>query len=274
MNEFLYNGFLDDASLFHWTEYAQMKYTHTHSQYELYFCPDDTEQHAVINGVDYRYKYPCVIISSPFTVHSMSSIDEEAKGFDRYVFNFSENIISLFDSELLPKGMLEKNTGYMFRLEIEQAEDLKRMIDTVSPKNQSETKLLLVTFLNRLAFYSPVENAICVGVPSGYIQDILQYITEHHTEELNANIIAKRFSISRSKLDRDFKKFTGVTVHSFIDICRLNQAKILLKNRTDLSVGEIADMSGFTGENYFFAFFKNHTGQTPTEFKKQFKNQK
>ncbi len=266
MSEFLQNNFSSEITLMHWTNYAQMKYTHTHSQYELYFCADDSKQHAVINGVEYRYKYPCVIISSPYTVHAMSCVDPTMSTYDRYVFNFSESIIPLFDDSLIPKKILSKNTGYMFPLKKEEANSIKNMIDAVSPKTASERTLLLLTVLNRLVMFCPLENAVCVGGPSGYIQTILQYIAEHYAENISADILAHIFLVSRSKLDRDFKKFTGVTLHTFIEICRLNQAKILLTTRRDLSVAEIAEMSGFSGGNYFFPFFKKHTGMTPSEF--------
>ena len=73
--------------------------------------------------------------------------------------------------------------------------------------------------------------------------------------------------ISRSKLDRDFKQYTGTTIHAFMDMCRLNQAKILLGLRPYLSIAEIATYCGFTGETYFFPFFKRNTGMTPIQYR-------
>ncbi len=253
--------------LMYWEEYALMRYSHTHSLYELYFCPDNIKQRSVINGVEYNYCYPCVIISSPYTVHAMSSDDDPAKGYRRYVFNFEGSIVDQFDARLLPPGLLCRNTGFMFRLTEEDAAYLVRLIDAFHAETKTEKKLLLVTFLNKLVQLSPFEDALKVGKSSFYVQDVLQYIAEHYTENIDAGAVAHHFSISRSKLDRDFKQFTGITIHGYLDMCRLNQAKMLLEHHTEMSVSEIAVAVGFSGETYFFPFFKKYTGITPIEFR-------
>ncbi len=244
-----------------------MRHTHTHAHFELYFCPDYIKQHAVINGVEYDYKYPCVIISSPYTVHSMSSVDDPKIGYRRYVLDFDGSIIDQFDKQLLPDGLLARNVGFMFRLKEEDAAYLVDLIETFHAETKNELKLLLVSFLNKLVNRSPFADALKVGKSTFYIQDVLQYIAENFTAETDAESIAYRFSISRSKLDRDFKQFTGITVHAFSDMCRLNQAKMLLEHHREMSVSEVASACGFAGETYFFPFFKKHTGITPIEFR-------
>ena len=272
------NAFLEDnqteLALRHWTSPSQMLFSHTHPQFELYFCVDNVKQKSIINGAEYLYEYPCVIISSPYTVHSMSCDDPCAQSYERFVLYFSEKIVEQIKEDLLPKGLLSKNSGYMLKLCQSDAEYLKRLILTIDPKDQLELKLLLVTFLNKLIRMSPMENAICVGKSSFYIQDVLQYMAEHFAEQIDVDSVAHKFLISRSKLDRDFKQFTGITVHGFLDMCRLNQAKILLNYRPDMSVSEISSACGFSGETYFFPFFKKNVGMTPLEYKKYLENRK
>ena len=267
MNAFLADN-LCDISLHHWTNLAEMRYSHTHPQYEIYFCSDNIEQKSIINGAEYSYKYPCVIISSPYTVHAMSCADKNAERYERFVLYFDENIIDQFDPMFLPDGLLSRNSGYMFKLTEEDADYLKHFILAFDPKDKVELKLFLAAFLNKLILLSPMKNAICVGKSSFYIQDVLQFIAENYVEPLDAGTIAYKFLISRSKLDRDFKQFTGVTIHSFIEMCRLNQAKMLLELRPELSVSAVSTMCGFTGETYFFPFFKKNVGMTPIEYRK------
>ncbi len=261
--------FYDDISFQHYTDYSQMGFTHVHSQFEVFFCSDNVLQSSIINGEEYRYKYPCVIISSPYTIHASSCIEPHKTRFERFVINFKESVLEQFDKSLIPEGIICKNSGLMFRLSEEQADRLKSLIASFSADSETELKLLLVTFINRLAEYSPVPQAICVGSPSFYIQEVLQYMAEHYAEDISSDSVAKQFSISRSKLDRDFKRFIGITVHSYIDMCRLNQSKIYLTRRGDLSIGEISALSGFSSETYFFQFFKKHIGVTPLEYRRR-----
>ena len=267
MNAFLADN-LCDISLHHWTYLSEMRFSHTHPQYEIYFCADNVDQKSVINGAEYSYKYPCVIISSPYTVHSMSCTDKEASQYERFVLYFDESIIEQFDPMFLPDGLLSRNSGYMFKLTEKDADYLKKFMLAFDPKDKTELKLLLATFLHKLIAISPVKDAICVGKSSFYIQDVLQYIAENYVEPLDAGTIAYKFLISRSKLDRDFKQFTGVTIHSFIEMCRLNQAKMLLELRQDLPISAISSLCGFTGDTYFFPFFKKNVGMTPIEYRK------
>ena len=272
------NAFLADTQTAlgfnHWTHPSQMLFSHTHPQFEIYFCSDNIKQKSVINGAEYLYEHPCVIISSPYTVHSMSCDDPKAKQYERFVLYFSEAIIEQFDQSFFPEDLLSKNSGYMFKLTEEDASYLKKLILTFNHEDQLELKLLLVTFLNKLVKLSPMKDAICVGKSSFYIQDVLQYIAENYAEQIDANSVAYKFLISRSKLDRDFKQFTGVTVHGFLDMCRLNQAKMLLTYCPEMSVSDISASCGFSCETYFFPFFKRNVGMTPLEYKKFLENRK
>ena len=266
MNAFLADN-LCDISLQHWSSFGEMKFSHTHPQYELYFCSDDVEQKSIINGEEYVYRYPCAILSSPYTVHAMSCMDHNAKRYERFVFYFDESFADILGKNFLPEGLICKNSGYMFRLKNEDADFLRNMIDAVDAKDKNQLRLLLALFLNKLVELSPVSEAICVGKSAFYIQDVLQYVAEHYFEQIDADGIAHRFLISRSKLDRDFKQYTGTTIHAFTDMCRLNQAKILLGLRPYLSISDIATHCGFTGETYFFPFFKRNTGMTPIQYR-------
>ena len=271
MNTFLADN-LCDIEFIHWTNISEMSFSHTHPQFEIYFCSDNVEQRSVINGVEYTYKYPCVIISSPYTVHAMSCAAKDAKRYERFVIYFDDSVASQLRANLIPEGILCRNSGFMFKLSEQDANYLKNMIIAVDPNNKTEIKLLIGLFLNKLVTLSPLENAICIGKASFYVQDVLQYIADNFADPISSETIARKFLISRSKLDRDFKQFTGISVHAFIEICRLNQAKMLLETHTEMSVANISAACGFIGETYFFPFFKKNVGLTPIEYRRTYKS--
>ena len=114
-------GFLSDNGVDLKTEYyhsiSVMLNTHVHPQYELYFCADNVRQKSVINGIEYTYKYPCVILSTPYTVHSMSCVEENADSYERYVFYFGEKTLQAFGERLLPRGLVQRNTGLLLSVQ-------------------------------------------------------------------------------------------------------------------------------------------------------------
>ena len=248
----------------------RMWYTHVHPHFELCFCYDDIKQISIVNGVEYVYKYPSVILSSPFTLHSMSSVDEDTNKFGRYIFYFGESTLRNFNDYLMPMDILRQNIGLLFKLNVDEAEELKKIAEMYHKnKTEVENDRVLAMFINKLMALCPPERIEMVGATSFYIQDVLRYISENFMSGLDISVISKRFAVSRSKLDRDFKKFAGITVHSYVELCRLNQAKYLLEYRSDLSVSDIALMCGFKSENYFFPFFKKTVGKTPSEYRRK-----
>ena len=258
----------NEIKMFHVTHVSVMKHSHVHPQYELFFCSEDVAQKSVINGVEYNYSHPCVIISTPYTVHANSCEDNNAKSFDRFVFSFAAKTIEAFPPHIVPENLKWKNSGLFFKLTKEQAIHLKNLLINVNSETVAEKELVLALFLNRLLRLCTADQIERIGTPSFYVQDVLQYISENFFHPIDASSIARHFAVSRSKLDRDFKCFTGDTVHEYIESCRSNQAKYLLEFKKELSIKEIAKMCGFTSETYFFPFFKKHVGVTPIEYRK------
>jgi len=272
------SGFLSDFGsqnrIVHNTKKSVMKHTHTHPHYELYICTDNVRQKSVINGMEYEYHYPCAILSTPYTIHSMSCEDEDAETYEHFVLYFSQGTLNEFGASLLPSRLTHRSIGLLFPLTVEQAASIKRILllteDPTAPMTEAERALMTGLVLNKLFDFCPEESIVQVGTSSFYLQDVLQYVAEHLRSSPNAEEIAKRFSVSRSKLDRDMKQYTGLTIHRLVELCRVNQAKYLLQYAKEYSVGEIAELCGFTEDTYFFPFFKKHTGVTPVEYRNYF----
>ena len=274
----LYEGYLSeeraDFSVVRMNGIAVMHHAHIHPHWELYFCPDNISQSSVINGEVYTYKYPCAVLVSPYSVHSMSCLESEGTDYERYVYYFRDETLEALGERLLPCRMLESRQGIMFELDEAQAAYLKEIAALAESGtyglNIKEKELMLGVFINKLFDFCDESRITMVGTTSFYIQDVLRYISEQVHNPSNASDIAKHFAVSRSKLDRDFKNSIGMSVHDFSDICRLNYAKKLLSKHKNMSVLSVSDACGFKNETYFFAFFKKHTGISPSEFRRSF----
>ena len=248
-----------------------MKEPHIHSGYELYFCPENIPQRSVICGIGYEHSYPTVILSKPYTIHSMSCLEDCKTDYKRYVIYFSENMVSELGINLFPSEIFEGKMGLLFKLDVKDAEYLETIIqffvDKEHPLSESEQKLLLSFFLHRLYSLTKAGGIEGVGTSSYYVQNVLKYISKHFAEDIDSLHLATAFSVSRSKLDRDFKNALGETAKVFIESCRLTYAKKLLTADNGIKIAEIAELCGFTSDTYFYRFFKRHTGLTPLEYK-------
>ncbi|MGL5434572.1 MAG: helix-turn-helix domain-containing protein [Lachnospiraceae bacterium] len=99
------------------------------------------------------------------------------------------------------------------------------------------------------------------------IGKVTDYINENLSDRLNIDTIAEHFFVSRSSLTREFRKFTGFSMHEYILTKRLLYAKTLLaENRKAIDIYEAC---GFISYPHFIKSFKNQFKMTPKEFQQQ-----
>jgi len=248
-----------------------MAHTHVHSVYEFYFCPIAISQKCIICGNEYTYAHPAVILTKPYTIHSMAVTTPMPRDKYWYVFSFSEGTAEKSGIDQILKEIARDHLGILFSLSQEQADYLDGILHYMFhpdyPLPQEDALSLFSFFLHRLHFFSNQSPYIGVGSASNSVQQVMHYICQNFHAAISTNALAQMFSVSRSKLDRDFKAAIGITPKDFTELCRLHCAKKLLVTKKDTPVSQIAQLCGFPSENYFYRFFRQHTGVTPTQYK-------
>ena len=106
----------------------------------------------------------------------------------------------------------------------------------------------------------------------GFILKLNAVIAEHISDpELDQQLLCRELGVSRASLFNKMKAITGAGTKEYITRIRLEKAKSLIEN-TDLSIAEISDLTGFASQSYFSTAFKNFTGATPSQYKKDSRN--
>ena len=85
---------------------------------------------------------------------------------------------------------------------------------------------------------------------------------------LNVETLSEEIGMSRGHLQRKFKAITGQNPNEFIRITRLNTAAELLLNK-DISIKEIAVMTGFGSQSYFCTIFLKQFNISPKQYRMQ-----
>lgn len=94
------------------------------------------------------------------------------------------------------------------------------------------------------------------------IMEILRYIDEHLSEDLDAEVIAKAFFISKYHMMRLFRRETGTTVHLYITQKRLVKARELMDS--GMRATEACYRCGWRSYSSFTRAYGKHLGTTPT----------
>ena len=97
--------------------------------------------------------------------------------------------------------------------------------------------------------------------------EILRYIENNCFEKLSVSDLAKRCYYNTSYFSRIFKECYGMTLISYIQKKRIDEAVRLLRE-TDLSVEEICRRVGYSEKKHFYKKFREITGTTPSAFRK------
>lgn len=107
---------------------------------------------------------------------------------------------------------------------------------------------------------------------SGYsrvIRGVLDYIAEHYgDEDLSITSIAEHLHFSPAYLNVLFKQEIKVTLKQYLSNYRLEMAKKMLEQGYD-KVSEIAEQCGYANANYFAKVFREVTGLSPAEYRKE-----
>ena len=97
------------------------------------------------------------------------------------------------------------------------------------------------------------------------VSDVKKYISEHTHDKLMLNEVAALFGISPAYLSQLFSKYNDAGFNEYINICKTEEAKRLLKEEK-YRVYEVADILNFSSEFYFSKVFKKIQGVTPSEY--------
>lgn len=96
---------------------------------------------------------------------------------------------------------------------------------------------------------------------------VVSFIDTHYSDpDLSLTMLADEFGISQPYLSLLFKKEHGINISAYIENIRIEKAKDFLKT-TELNVGKIGEMSGYSSTNSFCRAFKRVIGMSPSEYR-------
>jgi AraC-like DNA-binding protein len=106
-----------------------------------------------------------------------------------------------------------------------------------------------------------------------YIENLVKYMNDSGVwkdSELSIAKLASQTSISKHQLSEVLNEYLGKNFYVFVNEYRVEYAKQLLmkKEYSNWSIIAIAYECGFNSKTAFNIFFKKHTQQTPSEFKR------
>lgn len=101
------------------------------------------------------------------------------------------------------------------------------------------------------------------------LEAIDRYIEQNLNRRITVAQLAGSVFLGESQFHMLFKEQMGITPHQYVLGKRIDMAKALIE-QGNLSLGQIADLTGFSGQSTFTHTFARLQGVSPSQYKKRF----
>lgn len=168
---------------------------------------------------------------------------------------------------------MDINMPYMSGLEIVQnLKGIKVIIITAYDSFEHAQRALRLGVCDILAkpidmeqLRSAIERAVGWNfTPSETVNKALGYLYGHYPEKLELSALAAQTYCSEGHLAREFKKYTGMSVLTYLHKVRIENSIRLLEG--GMAIKEAAEAVGYQNLNHFYKYFRQYTEKTPAEY--------
>ena len=238
---------------------------HTHEFYELYlFLKGDTK--LIVEGVSYDLNPYDIVIIGKSEFHQV--FHNSTSPYHRITLMLSTEFFTMNNCQVYEEHFahISAASGHKIPGNIVRSSGLYDAF--MRYKKYSNN------YQNRYDF--PVTNAIIIEIlhiisrlsfhkANEYLHSTLQplinYLNQHFTEEITLDMLQDKFFISKYHLCRTFKKYTGLTLHDYLQKKRLVHAREL--KAQGMSLTDVATMSGFRDYSSFYRAYQKEYNTSP-----------
>ncbi|MHA7967481.1 AraC family ligand binding domain-containing protein [Paenibacillus sp. CAU 1782] len=178
--------------------------------------------------------------------------------------------------QLAADAGFQTNSQLLHMADIRKASVLYRRIYAAFRKSRPSVALeASATLLLLLALYGET-NVTGEGVTplreaesERLYKQIVHYMSTQYAYPVSIERMSESLGYNRAYLSRLFKRHTGLSPVSFLLKLRLDKAKLMLRERPELTVEQVAASVGLQDALYFSKQFRKQHGASPTAYRKQ-----
>lgn len=145
-------------------------------------------------------------------------------------------------------------------------ERMFQILDTEKPKSVARRFRLQMAALQLLI--ALIEASPAEEIRDPRLQSLITRMRREPQEGFSIGAAARELHCSPNTVRARFKKFTGISPRSFMMKCRIHRAQDFLREGK-MSVTEIAAELGFSSSQNFAVRFRQETGKSPTEWRRE-----
>ncbi|MCR5556983.1 MAG: AraC family transcriptional regulator [Butyrivibrio sp.] len=154
--------------------------------------------------------------------------------------------------------------------------DIQKIHNSSDPLSETRCKLCIYDILLKIGEYSIslAKKRVSIDKDTGaswdYIHKACTYIVENSAEGITQVDVAGHIGISTFYLSKLFKKYMHMSFPTYLSNIRVKKAASMLLNE-NLSITEVAFLSGFQSTTTFNKAFHDITGYSPRDYRKLYR---
>jgi len=237
---------------------------HCHNEYEILYVAEGRGRY-LIEGAEFELKPRTLVFIRPFEYHCVE-VDANSI-YERYVLHFSDRFVVKEISEILKKltGESDESSGMFYSPDsipqivvsaFDRFEEGMHLSDTEKEYYYKLVLSELLVLLSSLGNQKIAHDECELGAR------VARYVNEYLERDVSLDVIAKKFFVSKYYLCRAFKKYSGVSIHSYITQKRVVYAKQLIESGETASGA--AYKVGFGDYSAFYRAYVKVIGKSPT----------
>jgi AraC-like DNA-binding protein len=128
--------------------------------------------------------------------------------------------------------------------------------------------ILLLSDFQHVIQPSPMNELEAPTTIERHVREVAQLLTTRYTEPISIESIAKIYGYNRAYFSKMFKVYNHVAPVTFLLNLRVSKARQLLRERSELTIEQIAYSVGFNDPLYFSKQFKKFYQLSPSEYRR------
>ncbi|NDW12604.1 AraC family transcriptional regulator [Bacteroides sp. 214] len=215
-----------------------------------------------------RHDDTCDDHFSLYYVHFYESNTNKSSIFDRFNFPFEVAATDVLTTSLFSRILTINPNRHLPQIDPVLYDNMPKLSQFAAENKRMPLHSIIETqgiLLQLLACFLQMAT-LKAAYTDDRINKCLAYIQAHTDKSITLAELANTSCLSEDHLIRLFKKDVGCTPLKYINGKKMERAQLLLLT-TDLSVREIAMEFSIDNISYFNRMFKQHTGNTPSEYR-------
>lgn len=218
-------------------------------------------------------EYGCVVVGSAGNVSIGTSLIRELKPdilFTDIRMPDGDGLSMLAGLKAeFPNMQITVLTGYREFNYAQQAIRLGVTRFLLKPSKMEELTEALVVMTEKLELRVPGEREDLPSESGSFVvRNAVAYIDEHHAEKISLSDVADACYVSQWHLSKLLSKQIGQSFYDLLNNARITRAKKLMTDPS-LSIGEIADIVGYTDAPHFSRVFKKIEGVSANTYRNE-----